>query len=123
MEKYKLNSAGSHTTADILGRDDWNFAGIADAHGIESFYPKDKLDTRRLFEWSVRAEANRHRHAVVYFALLNTKVQAEVDEALKNKQELKALNIIKSKCKQVLMTNQNSWQLIPNKDLDPYANA
>jgi len=123
MEKYKLNSAGSHTTGDILDRDDWNFAGIADAHGIESFYPKDKLDTRRLFEWSVRAEANRHRHAVVYFALLNTKVQAEVDKALENKQELKALNIIKTKCKQVLMTNQNSWQLIPNKDLDPYANA
>jgi|5_EtaG_2_1085323.scaffolds.fasta_scaffold26832_3 hypothetical protein len=123
MDKYKLNSAGSHTTGDILNRDDWNFAGIADAHGIESFYPKDKLDTRRLFEWSVRAEANRHRHAVVYFALLNTEVQAEVDKALENKQELKALNIIKSKCKQVLMTNQNSWQLIPNKDLDPYANA
>ena len=123
MEKYKLNSAGSHSTADILSRDDWNFAGIADAHGVESFYPKDKLDSRKLFEWSVRAESNRHRHAVVYFALLNTKVQAEVDKALQNKQELKALNIIKTKCKQVLMTNQKSWQLIPNKDLDPYADA
>lgn len=123
MAKHKLHNAGSHTTADILGRDDWNFAGIADSHGIESFYPKDKIDSRRLFDWNIRVESNRHRHAVVYFALLNTKVQAEVDKALEKQQEEKALTIIKTKCKQVLMTNQNSWQLIPNKDLDPYANA
>tara|TARA_R100000008_G_scaffold80352_1_gene62670 strand:- start:24 stop:395 length:372 start_codon:yes stop_codon:yes gene_type:complete len=123
MDNYKLHNAGTHTTGDILNRDDWNFAGIADAHGIESFYPRDKIDSRRLFQWSVRAEANRHRHAVMYFALLNTKVQEEVDKALEDEQESKALNIIKRKCKQVLMTNQNSWQLIPNKNLDPYANS
>ena len=123
MAEYKLHSAGSHTAGDILNRDDWNFAGIADAHGIESFYPKTKIDSQRLFHWSIRAEANRHRHAVVYFALLNTKVQDKIDKALENKEEEKALNIIKNECKQVLMTNKNSWQLIPNKQLDPYADA
>ena len=50
------------------------FYGIADAHGIESFRPVTynvdtgdlQIDPRELGMMSLRANANRHRHAVVY---------------------------------------------------------
>ena len=120
---YILKNAGQHRIKDLIERDDWNVAGIADAHGIESYATRDSIDSQKIYHWLIRAEANRHRHAVVYFALLNQEAQSKMNAALDNKDDITALKVIKKNSDKVLMTNQNSWQLIPNKDLDPYANA
>jgi hypothetical protein len=120
---YILKNAGQHRIKDLIERDDWNVAGIADAHGIESYCTRDSIDSRKIYHWLIRAEANRHRHAVVYFALLNQEAQDKMNAALDNKDDITALKVIKKNSDNVLMTNQNSWQLIPNKELDPYANA
>ena len=108
---YTLKNAGQHRIKDLIDRDDWNVAGIAD------------VDPEKIYHWLMRAETNRHRHAVVYFALLDSKAQDKMNAALDKKDDIAALNVIKQNSDKVLMTNQNSWQLIPNKDLDPYANA
>lgn len=121
--EYALNNAGKHSIKDILAREDWNVAGIADAHGIESYVTRPDLKPETIFNWLLRADANRHRHAVVYFALLNSKAQDKMNAALDKRDDIAALNVLKNHSDNVLMTNQNSWQLIPNKNLDPYANA
>jgi len=120
---YTLKNAGQHRIKDLIDRNDWNVAGIADAHGIESYCTRDSIDSEKIYFWLMRAEANRHRHAVVYFAQLNQEAQDKMNAALDKKDDITALNVIKNNSDKVLMTNQNSWQLIPNKDLDPYANA
>ena len=78
MAKRILSKQDTHTVSDLFGRDDWNFAGIADAHGIESFQPRKKLDAQTVAFWNMRAQANRQRHALVYFAKLDKETEGIV---------------------------------------------
>ena len=123
MAKRILHKQDTHTVGDLFNRHDWNFAGIADAHGIESFQPRKKLDAQQIAFWNMRAQSNRQRHALVYFAKLNKQTETKVKSLLDNEQWEKALSIIKTDSDNVLMTNHQSWQMIPNTDLDPWAHA
>ena len=123
MAKRRLVKQDTHTVGDLFDRDDWNFAGIADAHGIESFQPRKKLDAQTVAFWNMRAQANRQRHATVYFAQLNKETEAVVKALIDKEEWQKALDIIKISSDNVLMTNHQSWQMIPNAQLDPWAHA
>ena len=123
MAKRILSKQDTHTVGDLFGRDDWNFAGIADAHGIESFQPRKKLDAQTVAFWNMRAQANRQRHALVYFAKLDKETEGIVKALLDKEDWQKALEIIKTCSDNVIMTNHQSWQMIPNAQLDPWAHA
>lgn len=42
------------------------YAGIADCHGIESFYSLDQVTDHQATCWKLRAMSNPQRHALVY---------------------------------------------------------
>ena len=123
MAKRILRKQDTHTVGDLFGRDDWNFAGIADAHGIESFQPRKKLDAQQVAFWNMRAQANRQRHALVYFAKLDKSTESKVKDLLDKEKWEEALATIKADSDNVIMTNHQSWQMIPNAQLDPWAHA
>jgi len=95
------------------------YIGIADCYGIESFMPLAEGNVTML---SVRANANAHRHAVVYMAKVT---QAQIDQInnlmSKGKYDL-ALKYIKRNVKDISVPRgrTKSWNLIPNPDLDPW---
>ena len=55
------------------------YVGIADCHGVESFYPIDKANVQNL---AIRAFANDQRHAVMYKITLNESQVEEVTDEL-----------------------------------------
>ena len=93
------------------------FWGIADAHGLESLTCAQ--DSLMLLK--IRAESNRHRHAVVFQAEL-TKSQAD---SLKNMIRLdpicafKALNGLAAELA-VEKGWERSWAKLPDPSLDPW---
>lgn len=111
------------------------YIGIADAHGLESFIPwtnkyaisllnRDKSANELVNMLSMRARANRHRHAVVYRVALSQKDASMIDD-LVNKGEYKEALIKLKKLASVVeitkaMGMEKSWNLIPNDDLDPF---
>ena len=67
---------------------------LADAHGIESFMEYEEYEKTN-FPFTVRAEANRQRHAITFVIDLN---QSEVDkiyECLEKSYFIEAFNVIK----------------------------
>jgi len=95
------------------------FYGVADAHGIDSFYPEDKANLQIMF---LRANSNRQRHACFFKVDLNEKNEIVVINLLKNGEYALALTVIKAVGPvSVERDHENSWDLIPNPDLDPYA--
>jgi hypothetical protein len=109
------------------------FYGIADAHGIESFravtYNVDtgdlQIDPRELGMMSLRANANRHRHAVVYQADVDAATAKEVLALIKDGKYTDALVKLKDEAKTISLAKspgaEKSWRLIPNDDLDPFS--
>jgi hypothetical protein len=134
------------------------FYGIADAHGIESFNPVTfnmetetlQVDPRELSIMVLRANANRHRHAVVYQAELTKEDARKINDLLsasdydespleldpydespsgqdpkKLKPSAKALLKLKASATSIMLARspgaEKSWNLIPNPDLDPYS--
>ena len=108
------------------------FYGIADAHGIESFVPQQfnseieqfSSNSNELSFMSLRANANRHRHAVVYQAEVDTQTAKEILELLKTSDYVDALVKLKEEATSISLVRspgaEKSWGLIPNSDLDPY---
>ena len=107
------------------------FYGIADAHGLESFQPSKfggeiegfQIPPKELSVMGYRAQANRHRHAVVYQVDIPLQ-DAKEALALFNKGEYAAaLELVKEKADSVSLMKipgaEKSWKLIPNPDLDP----
>lgn len=103
------------------------YFGIADAHGLESFIkgdPRDDENKSTATGLYFRAQANRHRHAVVYVVELTDEaaenVQADLDEGLYQE----ALDNLKGSIYTLELMKmpgaEKSWGLIPNPDLDPY---
>ena len=94
------------------------YGGVADAHGIESFIPFDKLT--HLHE--IRAVANRHRHAVIYKVEITQEVLCEVNELMESGEYKAALIYLKGFALQIGVEPDflKSWDMIPNPDLDPY---
>jgi hypothetical protein len=109
------------------------FYGIADAHGIESFravtYNVDtgdlQIDPRELGMMSLRANANRHRHAVVYQADVDAATAKAVLALIKDGNYTDALTKLKDEAKTISLAKspgvEKSWRLIPNEDLDPFS--
>ena len=107
--------------------------GIADAHGIESFRPVTfnmaiegfEVDPRELSMMVLRANANRHRHAVVYQAELPIPACREINALIKDGKYDEALVKLKEEATDIMLARspgaQKSWNLIPNPDLDPYS--
>lgn len=109
------------------------FYGIADAHGIESFRPVTynvdtgdlQIDPRELGMMSLRAGANRHRHAVVYQVDIDATTAKEVLALIKDGKYSDALTKLKDDAKTISLAKspgaEKSWRLIPNPDLDPFS--
>jgi len=99
------------------------WCGIADAHGLESFFALENADGTSL---QMRAMANRQRHAVFFTACLDDKGSQAIEGLCKGKKWKEALNKLKEVTeleKSVFFPRQegaeNSWGLIPNERLDP----
>lgn len=98
------------------------FIGVADCHGIESLSRKDETTN---FDQScrvLRADANRHRHAVYFEADLDEPALKIINENLDNGEFEMALEWLKRLSLELrsLPTHETSWELIPNTKLDPY---
>ena len=95
--------------------------GIADAHGLESFRPV----TFNMAMMVLRANANRHRHAVVYQAELPIPACKDINNLLKDGKYDEALVKLKEEATYIMLAKspgaQKSWNLIPNPDLDPHS--
>lgn len=108
------------------------FYGIADAHGLESFKPVTYVGEIEGFEvppqelgfMAHRANANRHRHAVVYEVEMPVDAAKKVLDLMNKGDYIEALKIVKDKNTEVglmrMPGSNKSWGLIPNPDLDPF---
>lgn len=96
--------------------------GIADAHGIESFLTAREEGSSIFL---LRAQANRHRHAVFYVALLAQDAADKINEQLKRQEYELALKTLKSNTISVQFPQQHnaekSWRMIPNSGLNPWS--
>ena len=112
------------------------YIGIADAHGLESFIPareynaeEERFTTnnKAIAFMSMRANANRQRHAVVYKANLDREAADEVYDLIERGEYAEALRCIKANAieigliKSSMGNAEKSWNLIPNPDLDPFS--
>lgn len=101
------------------------FYGIADAHGIESFQPYENKVADK-FPYVMRAESNRQRHAVYYEVTMETIDATIVNAHIDKGDYKKALQLIKKRAITIGFPENrnkqymNSWNLIPNSDLDPW---
>jgi hypothetical protein len=110
------------------------YIGIADAHGLESFIPareynaeeeRFSMNNKVVSFMSMRANANRHRHAVVYKADLSREDADEVYDLFEKGEYSEALSYLKDNANEVALIKspgaEKSWNLIPNPDLDPFS--
>tara|TARA_B100002019_G_C21274599_1_gene604584 strand:- start:9343 stop:9765 length:423 start_codon:yes stop_codon:yes gene_type:complete len=123
------------TDTEVLTERSYTLTGIADAHGIdwsswsetvEDFSDLEDHDKQDMFLYSVRANANRHRHAS-FFRVNNIPEHEKkvLDTLLEDNKPQIALVYLKgvaSDCGgvQILKEHAKSWDMIPNPSLDPY---
>lgn len=114
------------------------FYGIADSRGLESFLPvTPKMEngefrginidnhTKEISMLTLRAGANRHRHAVVFLADVEAEVAGEILDLLDSGEYEEALIYLKDNANEISLARspgaEKSWKLIPNPDLDPFS--
>ena len=110
------------------------YIGIADAHGLESFVPareynaeeeRFSMNNSAIAFMSMRANANRQRHAVVFKVKISSENADEVFNLLDNGEYVDALLKVKETADEVALVRshgaEKSWNLIPNPDLDPFS--
>tara|TARA_R110001583_G_scaffold109153_2_gene257816 strand:+ start:3294 stop:3635 length:342 start_codon:yes stop_codon:yes gene_type:complete len=104
--------------------DTTTFVGIADCHGLESFLPLEGNEVNLGF-MVMRANANRHRHALVYQVELTPFQEGMMKSALENGAYIKACEMLHDPAfienVGVEKDMMNSWEMIPNPRLDPYS--
>jgi hypothetical protein len=98
------------------------YIGIADAHGIESFFLEEKVDKQTISLLNIRAMANRHRHACLYKAELTQSNADIVLSAIGDEDWPRALELLKKVATNISVPRDQhkSFCLIPNEMLDPY---
>ena len=112
------------------------FYGIADCKGLEAFLPVvPKMDggwvsssiddyKKEMGVMVLRAQYNRHRHAVVFLVEVDDVVAGEVLDLINDGEYEEALVVLKEGAKTVSLARmpgaEKSWGMIPNPDLDPY---
>lgn len=118
--------------------------GIASSNGLESFmfepttgssgldqliHGEDTQNVQTNIEEEKKAAFqsvywNRHRHSVLYEAIIDAKDAAEIRSVMNNDPSA-ALLMLKDKAKKIMIAqmrgNEKSWDLIPNPDLDPHS--
>mgnify|MGYP001326849742 FL=1 len=99
------------------------YVGVADCYGIESFHNKDDTTPFDRHCKIIRADANRHRHAVYFEAELDPPAIKLINESLSRDDWAMALEWLKSMSLALvsLPQHEQSWKMIPDIDLDPYA--
>ena len=106
-------------------RDFVSFFGIADAYGVDWFRKCNNIDDKSLAQEkcmaSMRAQTNRHRHAVYFESVDAPALYVDIIDMLleKGKHE-DALTMIKSCPIRIPFDYKHSWELIPNPELDPH---
>ena len=107
-----------------MSEDKKTFVGIADCYGLESFLPIEGNEDKLGF-LVMRASANRHRHALVYQVELDEKQQSVIEQTLEEEKYILACQILHDPAfidnVGVEQSMLNSWEMIPNPRLDPYA--
>ena len=116
------------------------YVGIADCHGVESFFPMEKANVSNLY---LRAMANDQRHAVLYKITLNKAQEDEIIDELETAKHSEVGNglyhykQIVRKFKtwsdndiitkglgypsaNLMVSNKKMWKNIPNSKLDPW---
>jgi len=115
------------------------YIGVADCHGLESFVPvaekalEAELDGENgqfavsllASRFAVRAQANRHRHAVVYRAEVSEADAKKIKRLLYGKGKYADALIKLKQCAKEIEVGKypgmaKSWRMIPNPELDPY---
>jgi hypothetical protein len=112
------------------------FYGIADCKGLEAFMPiVPKVNSgwvsasvdeykKEIGIMTLRANANRHRHAVVFLADVSADVAGEISDLLDEGEYEEALIYLKDNADSISLARspgaEKSWGMIPNPDLDPY---
>ena len=100
------------------------FVGIADCHGLESFLPMEGNE-KQLGFLVMRANANRHRHALVYQVELDEHQEGLIKTVLEGGGYIKACKMLHDPAfienVGVEKDMMNSWEMIPNPRLDPYS--
>jgi len=96
--------------------------GIADCHGIESFIKKDEIADNDMFMLKMRAMSNRHRHAIIFEAVVSDMTYDEIMKKLDEGHFEAALKLLKEDAREVKTDPSmvKSWALIPNSKLDPW---
>jgi len=115
------------------------YVGIADCHGLESFIsvPEKVLESELagqngnksvvelVIMLSVRAIANRHRHAVIFTAEVDEADAAAIKFLLDGERYADALIKLKQCAKEIEVGKYpgmaKSWRMIPNTELDPFS--
>jgi len=101
--------------------------GIADAHGIESYYVKDSLDSPSPEILYIRAESNRQRHAVLFVVEVTKETDERIQKLLERREFAEALEALKELSLKISFPKERvgfylrSWNLIPNSGLDPWS--
>lgn len=98
------------------------YSGIADTHGIESFFSEAKVKTERLsFPLLLRANTNRQRHAVFYTVELTQDRVDEIEKLLSDDKYKKALITLKKLAVTIGFPEphdeeyRDSWEQIPTR--------
>lgn len=111
------------------------FYGIADCKGLETFIPAvpnidglasspEETHKKEMGVTVLRAQFNRHRHAVVFLADVGEEVAEEILDLLDDGEYEEALVTLKDGADKISLARmpgaEKSWNMIPNPDLDPY---
>lgn len=98
------------------------YIGLADCHGIESMQLKEDATSQDIVIRSMRASANKQRHAVYFEADLDEIAAKLITEALQQDYPSDALLLLMKMSEELrgLKGDEESWELIPNPKLDPY---
>ena len=98
-----------------------HYIGIADAHGLESFFQEDEKSFGGKKFLQLRASLNRQRHACFYELDLNNFEAGLIKKLMSQRMYRSALNVLKQHTHIVVEKNcKNSWDMIPNSKLDPW---
>lgn len=98
------------------------YVGIADCHGIESLDEKKQTTPYDRTIRQIRADANRHRHAVYFEVDLDTTALKMINGQLGESKYMVALSLLKELALETKLpkAHAKSWNMIPDPDLDPY---
>ena len=99
------------------------YIGLADCHGIESFFEEGSKGTWNFGLLDLRANLNPHRFAVAFKVDLTVPVATLIRDHLDAGDFKEALLTLKAVAKEWMLADESNAELmkaIPNSKLDPY---